>query len=53
MKKVDTVDVDGIPVCVVTYNSGLTENSITFEGRCVDFSEDEIQSVIDLSLIHI
>ena len=47
MKKVDTVDVDGIPVCVVTYSSGLTENSITFEGRCVDFSNDEIQSVID------
>ena len=47
MKKVDTVDVDGIPVCVVTYSSGLTENSITFEGRCVDFSDDEIHEVVD------
>lgn len=47
MKKVDTVDADGIPVCVVTYSSGLTENSITFEGRCVDFSDDEIQEVVD------
>ena len=47
MKKVDTIDANGNPVCVVTYRSGLTENSITFEGRCVAFSEDEIQSVID------
>ena len=27
MKKVDTFDAEGIPVCVVTYSSGLTENS--------------------------
>lgn len=47
IKNVDTFDAEGIPVCVVTYSSGLTENSIVFRGRCEDFSEDEIQSVID------
>jgi len=47
MKKVDTIDFEDKAICVVTYSSGLTENSIVFRGRCADFSEDEIQSVID------
>ena len=46
MKKVDEVDGDGNRVCVVTYSSGLTENSITFDGRCADYSDAEIQAVV-------
>ena len=46
VKKVDTIDTDGNPVCVVTYRSGLTDNSITFDGRCADYSDAEIQAVV-------
>ena len=46
MKKVDEVDGAGNRVCVVTYSSGLTENSITFDGRCADYSDAEIQAVV-------
>jgi hypothetical protein len=46
VKKVDEVDGDGNRVCVVTYSSGLTENSITFDGRCADYSDAEIQAVV-------
>ena len=47
MKKVDTIDTDGNPVCVVTYRSGLTENGFMFDGRCADYSDDEIRRVIN------
>jgi hypothetical protein len=46
VKKVDTIDADGNPVCVVTFRSGLTENSIEFDGRCADYSDAEIQAVL-------
>ena len=46
MKKVDTVDVDGIPVCVVTYSSGLTENSAVFNGPCSYYSDEEIEKFV-------
>ena len=46
VKKVDTIDTDGNPVCVVTYRSGLTDNSFTFDGRCADYSDAEIQAVV-------
>ena len=49
VKKVDEIDSYGNPVCVVTYSSGLTENSITFDGPCADYSDDEIQAVVDRS----
>ncbi|MEJ6769497.1 MAG: hypothetical protein QNK95_08320, partial [Paracoccaceae bacterium] len=49
MKKVDEIDSYGNPVCVVTYSSGLTENRITFDGPCADYSDDEIQAVVDRS----
>ena len=47
MKKVDDFDNAGNPICVVTYSSGLTENSITFDGRCADYGNDEILAVLD------
>ena len=47
MKKSDDVDSAGNPICVVTYSSGLTENSIAFDGRCADYSDDEIRAVLD------
>ncbi|MDE0994873.1 MAG: hypothetical protein OSA23_17180 [Rhodospirillales bacterium] len=47
MKKSDDIDSAGNPICVVTYSSGLTENSIAFDGRCADYSDDEIQAVLD------
>ena len=46
MKKVDTVDADGIPVCVVTYSSGLTENSAVFNGPCSYYSDEEIEKFV-------
>jgi hypothetical protein len=46
VKKVDEVDGAGNPVCVVTFRSGLTENSIEFDGRCADYSDAEIQAVL-------
>ena len=46
MKKVDTIDADGNPVCVVTYRSGLTENSIELDGRCADYCDTEIDAVV-------
>ena len=47
MNKVDEVDSAGNPICVVTYSSGLKENSIAFDGRCADYSDDEIRAVLD------
>ena len=49
VKKVDEIDGYGNPICVVTYSSGLTENSTPLHGRCADFSDDEIQAVVDRS----
>ena len=46
MKKVDYFDNAGNPICVETYSSGLTENSITFDGRCAEFSDDEKQAIV-------
>ena len=46
MKKVDTFDAEGIPVCVVTYSSGLTENSAVFNGPCSYYSDEEIEKVV-------
>ena len=46
VKKVDTIDTDGNPVCVVTYRSGLTENSAVFDGPCSDYSDEEIEEVV-------
>ena len=46
VKKVDTIDADGNPVCVVTYSSGLTENSIELDGRCADYCDTEIDAVV-------
>ena len=47
MNKVDEVDSAGNPICVVTYSSGLTENSIALDGRCAGYSDDEIWKVVD------
>ena len=46
MNKVDEVDSVGNPICVVTYSSGLTENSIALDGRCAGYSDDEIRKVL-------
>ena len=46
MNKVDEVDSAGNPICVVTYSSGLTENSIALDGRCAGYSDDEIRKVL-------
>ena len=47
MNKVDEVDSARNPICVVTYSSGLTENSIVLDGRCAGYSDDEIRAVLD------
>ena len=47
MEKLDTVDANGNPVCIVTYRSGLTENGFMFDGRCANYSDDEIRRVIN------
>ena len=46
MKKVNTFDAEGIPVCVVTYSSGLTENSAVFNGPCSYYSDEEIEKFV-------
>ena len=51
MKKNDTVDTDGNPVCVVTYSFGLTENSIMFEARGADYSYAESPTVVAFHII--
>ena len=35
MNKVDEVDSAGNPICVVTYSSGLTENSIVLDAQAI------------------